>query len=149
MNEPFTRGFLVRWGDIDFNGHMRNTAYLDVSSDVRMLCFEAGGFPMREFERLRVGPVVLRDELEYLREMRLLDPFTVTLALAGLSEDGARFRLRNEFFNEAGKPVARVTSTGGWLNLDERKLLPPPEPVARVLAGLVRTDDYVVLEGRP
>lgn len=147
MIEPFTRRFLVRWGDVDFNGHMRNTAYLDVSSDVRMLCFAEGGFPMREFERLRVGPVVFKDEVEYLRELRLLEPFKVTLALAGLSQDGARFRLRNAFADESGRPVARVTSTGGWLNLDARRLLPPPEPVARVLAGLTRTEDYAVLEG--
>ena len=29
MADVFTRTFHARWGDMDFNGHMRNTAYLD------------------------------------------------------------------------------------------------------------------------
>jgi acyl-CoA thioester hydrolase len=68
--EQFAKQFHVRWGDMDFNAHMSNTAYLDVSADVRMMYFQEHGFPMREFERLRVGPVITRDELEYFRELR-------------------------------------------------------------------------------
>lgn len=28
----FHREFRVRWGDMDFNAHMRNTAYLDLDA---------------------------------------------------------------------------------------------------------------------
>ena len=54
--EPFERTVHGRWGDMDFNGHVRNTAYLDLSADLRMQCFAAHGYSMREFERLRIGP---------------------------------------------------------------------------------------------
>jgi acyl-CoA thioester hydrolase len=37
---------LLPAGDMDFNRHMRNTAYLDKSADVRMLFFAEHGFPM-------------------------------------------------------------------------------------------------------
>ena len=30
MTEPFRKSFIVRWADMDFNAHMRNTAYLDL-----------------------------------------------------------------------------------------------------------------------
>src|SRR5207244_2200517 len=100
----------VRWGDMDFNAHMKNTAYLDVSADVRMMYFAEHGFPMREFERLRIGPVIQRDEVDYYKEMHLLETVRVTLQLAGLSEDASRFRLRNDFFREGDRLVARVTS---------------------------------------
>lgn len=147
MSEPFVRRFAVRWGDVDFNGHMRNTAYLDVSGDVRMLCFAAAGFPTSEFARLRFGPVVRRDELEYFRELRLLDEFSVSLVVAGLSEDGSRFRLRNEFGAADGARVARVTSDGGWLDLERRRLAPPPPELAGILLSLPRTDDFEMLPG--
>ena len=120
MTEQFSRSFYVRWADLDFNGHMRNTAYLDVCGDVRMMYFRDAGFPVSEFERLRFGPVILRDDLEYFAEMRLLEEFDVSLALAGLSADAKRFRLRNEF-SRSGQRIARVTSSGGWLNLDTRR----------------------------
>lgn len=132
----FEKMLYARWGDMDFNGHMRNTAYLDASADVRMFFFEANGFSMREFERRRIGPVILRDDLEYFRELRLLEPVRVTLVAKEIGDDG-RFVLVNEFFREDGKPAARVTSTGGWLDLDRRKLTTPPEELRRLLEQLL------------
>jgi acyl-CoA thioester hydrolase len=143
--EPFTREFHVRWGDLDFNGHMKNTAYLDTSADVRLMYFDSRGFSLREFERLRIGPVIQQEELQYFRELRMLQAVKVTLVAAGLSEDGSRFRLRNEFFAESGKLAARVYSTGGWLDQAARKLTKPPEDVAKALLELVRSDDFVTM----
>jgi acyl-CoA thioester hydrolase len=114
-----------------------------------MMYFQEHGFSMREFERLRLGPVITRDDLEYFREMRLLESIVVTLALAGLSEDESRFRIRNEFWRDDRKAVARVTSTGGWLDLGTRKLSPPPEALARALNSLPRTDDFQVVARTP
>ena len=39
MAAPFERTLQVGWGDLDANQHMRNTAYLDRSADVRMMYF--------------------------------------------------------------------------------------------------------------
>jgi len=140
--EPFERTVHGRWGDMDFNGHVRNTAYLDLSADLRMQCFAAHGYSMREFERLRIGPVVARDALEYLKEVRLLEPIRCTFTMAGLSGDGARMRCRNEFFRGDGKLAVRVTSEGGWLALDQRRLVPPPEALLAILRSLARSADY-------
>lgn len=145
MAELFARTFHVGWGDMDFNAHMRNTAYLDRSADVRMMYFASRGFSMREFERLRIGPVVRRDEVEYFREMHLLEQVRVTLAVAGLSADATRFSMRNDFFREDGALVARVTSHGGWLDLAARKLTAPPAQLAQCLRELAHTEDYVEL----
>jgi len=138
--------FHVRWGDMDFNAHMKNTAYLDMSGDVRMMYFAEHGFSMREFERLRVGPVIMRDELEYFKEMRLLETITVNLQLAGLSPDASRFCFRNEFFRKDGRLVARVTSVGGWLDLADRRLTAPPERLARVLRDLQTSESFRELD---
>lgn len=135
----------ARWGDMDFNGHMKNTAYLDAGADVRMMFFSQNGFAMREFEQRRIGPVISRDELEYFRELRMLENVRVTLVTAGSSEDGSRFRLRNEFFRLDGERVARVTSTGGWLDLDKRRLTVPPPDLKSLMEQLDRSDDFEVL----
>jgi len=134
---------------MDTNGHMRNTAYLDVAGDVRMMFFVLHGFAMSEFSRLGVGPVIQHDELDYARELRLLDSYDVDLTLAGLSEDGARFRMRNAFFRADGQLVATVTSTGGWLDLSARRLLPPPSPLAHAVAAIPRAHDFALMPGIP
>ena len=146
MTDLFTRTFHVSWGHLDSNAHMANTAYLDVCVDVRMMYFASKGFSPKEFERLRFGPVVQRDEVDYFRELRLLEPFTVNFALAGISDDASRFRIRNEFFREDGKMAARVTTLGGWLNLELRKLTAPPPELVDVFSTLSRTEDFEEME---
>ena len=90
----------------------------------------------REFEDRRIGPVILRDELEYFRELRLLEPVRVTLSAREIAEDG-RFVLINEFFRQDGTRCARVTSNGAWLDLDRRKITPPPDELRRLLEQLL------------
>ena len=63
----YARQFLAGWRTMDFNGHLANTAYLDLAADVRMAFFAEHGFPPTEFRRLAIGPVVRKDELEYFR----------------------------------------------------------------------------------
>jgi len=133
------------WGDMDFNSHMRNTAFLDKSGDVRMMFFAENGFPMAEFMRLKVGPVIMKDEIEYQKEVGLLQALRVTLAVAGLADDGSRFFMRNEFFRPDGKLCAQVTSTGGWLDLAARRLVAPPAALLGALQSLPRTDDFQAL----
>jgi acyl-CoA thioester hydrolase len=141
----YSRTLFAGWGDMDFNAHMRNTAFLDKSADVRMLFFAENGFSMDEFWRLKVGPVVLKDEVEYRREVGLLQEIEVTLAVAGLSEDGSRFVLRNEILRPDGTLCARVSSTGGWLDLVTRKLVAPPEVLLAALRSLPQTSDFASL----
>ena len=130
------------WGDMDFNSHMRNTAFLDKSADVRMMYFAENGFPMGEFVRAGLGPVILKDEIEYQKEVGLLQELTVTLAVAGLSEDGSRWLMRNDFLRADGKLAARVTSAGGWLDLKARRLAAPPAALLLALRSLPRTEDF-------
>ena len=141
----FERTLFAGWGDVDFNSHMKNTAYLDKAADTRMMFFAENGFSSAEFMRLNIGPVVMKDEITYYREMNLLEEFKVMLMLAGAAEDGTRFMLRNEFFKSDGLKACKLTSMGGWLDLKARKLITPPEELFEILMALPKTEDFAVL----
>jgi acyl-CoA thioester hydrolase len=143
---PFERSFQVSWAHLDANAHMANTAYVSVCIDIRMMYFASRGFAASEFARLRLGPVVRRDEIDYFRELHLLDAIRVTFSLAGLSDDASRFRLRNEIYREDGQLAARISSLGGWFDLEARKLVAPPDPLANALRALERSEDFEKLE---
>jgi len=143
---PFEKSFEVNWASLDAIGHMANTAYLDVCVDCRFAYFTSQGFPPNEFFRNRVGPVVRKDEVEYFRELRMLERFTVSLSLAGVAPDASRFRLRNEIRRADGELAARVTSQGGWLDLDKRRLVVPPDGLVKAVLALDRTEDFAPLE---
>ncbi|AOE83863.1 thioesterase [Pseudomonas sp. TCU-HL1] len=94
---------------MDFNSHMRNTAYLDKSADVRMMYFAHRGFPMSEFRRLRLGPVVMKDEIEYFRECHLLAALSHSsdFAVGCYCEDESRCHrsLLRQLFSERGAVI--------------------------------------------
>jgi len=141
MNPTFVREFDVGWADLDANAHMRNSAYLDRCVDLRMMFFAAHGYPVSEFSRRRLGPVIRRDEIEYFRELTLLDRFSIDLTLTGMSIDGSRFRLASELLRENTR-VARVVSTGGWLDLDTRRLIAPPDDLRTLLESIPRPPEF-------
>lgn len=140
--------FTVGWGDLDGNGHMANTAFLDHAADTRLQCFAALGFPASRFAAERFGPVVLHDDVVYRKELRLFDAYTVDLQVVAGTPDGGRFRLRNTFRNASGEVCAVVTSEGVWFDLDARRPRLPPADLLRLQASLPRAQGYEELRPR-
>ena len=52
------------------------------------------------------------------------------------------FKVRNDFFRADGQLAAKVTSTGGFLDLDARKLVAPPIEILTTYQAMPRADDY-------
>ncbi|MEI8298923.1 MAG: thioesterase family protein [Pseudomonadota bacterium] len=142
----YSKRFLAGWSEMDFNGHMKNTAFLDKAADVRLMFLAEKGFPTAEFLRLRMGPVVVRDEIDYRKEVDLLQEIDVTLALAGMSPDGSRWIFHTEVLRD-GKACARMRNSGAWIHLDFRKLVAPPAELLAALESLAKTADFEILRG--
>ena len=149
--DRYAKNFLAGWATIDTNGHMANTAYLDLAADVRVAFFAEHGFAPTEFLRVGVGPVIRKDEVEYLREVRLHETVTVSYAVLAMSADGARFTVENQIWTASGELAATVRSTGGWLDLRTRKLVAPPPELLAAFAQVPRSPDFVELppKGQP
>ena len=145
--EPRVR-FRVGWGDIDGNAHMANTAFLDHAADARFLFFAEHGFTGERFATERVGPVIVRDELTYRRELRLGEEFSVDVKMAGLSRDGSRFRIENTFRTGAHVLVATVRSDGVWFDLERRRPRVPPPDLDAIQRAIPRSDGYAELPNR-
>ncbi len=67
------------------------------------------------------------------------------LRCGGLSQDGARFIVCNDFYREDDVHAAALVTKGGWLNLRERRLTAPPEALRQALEALERTADFIEL----
>jgi acyl-CoA thioester hydrolase len=143
MTEPYLQHYRARWSDMDFNQHMRNAAYLGCGEETRMRYLDAHGWTMAEFMKRKLGPVVLEDKLTYKKELKLLEPFRVDLALAACTEDGRRMKVRNRFFREADDALcAVVDSVVLWFDLVERKPVIPPDELRQLWFALARTEDF-------
>ncbi len=143
MSTAFSESFRARWVDMDFNQHMRNAAYLGCAEETRVRYLDANGWPMAEFIRRQIGPVVLEDKLTYRKELRLLEAFRVDLSVAASTDDARKMRLRNQFFTEwDGKLCASVESLVLWFDIAARKPIVPPHALRDAMLRLPRTSDF-------
>ena len=138
----FNQRFRVGWSDLDGNAHMGNASYLGYASDTRMHYFTEHGFTMARFASEKFGPVVVRDELTYRKELRLMDEFVVDFELVGISKNGTRFRVKNTFWTASGDLAASVTSEGVWFDLEHRRPRIPPPDLDTLMRALRRAKDY-------
>ncbi len=53
--------------------------------------------------------------------------------------------LRNDFYRFDEKIAATVTTTGGWFDLSERRLVKPPKPLLEALLTLSKTEGFLEL----
>ena len=110
--ERFAKTLRAGWSDIDFNLRMRNTAYLDKAVDVRMMFFAETGFPIAEFLKRGIGPVMKSDTIDFFREVRLHEEFQVTM------------------------------EASGWLDLKARKPVASPADLHAVMQKMSRTAEF-------
>jgi acyl-CoA thioester hydrolase len=133
---------------MDFNQHMRNAAYLGVAEETRLRFLQDGGFPMTELYRRRLGPVVVEDVLFYKKELRLLEPFRVDMAISAISPDARKMKVRNRFLRDVdGALCATVETVVLWFDLEARRTMVPPPELGRLWLELARTEDFRALDG--
>ena len=133
---------------MDFNQHMRNAAYLGVAEETRLRFLEDGGFPMSELYRRRLGPVTVEDLLTYKKELRLQERFRVDMAVAAITSDARKIKVRNRFFrNTDGVLCATVETLVLWFDLEARRTVVPPPDLGQLWLGLARSDDFAMLPG--
>jgi len=138
----------AEWGDVDMNGHMGNFAFLKKAAHMRMIFFESIGFGTDVLNGIGIGAVVRKDELTYYSEIRPYESIRATISLVGLSENGSRFQLQVDLWrpDTDNQHSATVQGLGGWLNLEARKLVVPPESLVNGMLTLEKAEGFEVLK---
>ena len=142
MNEPFRREYQVRWADLDPNGHLRHSAYMDYAAQTRVSFLHDGGFTRERFQELHLGPILFREDTRYLREVRANETITVTTELSGLSANGKHWRMRHRIFKADGSLASVIEVQGAWLDLVSRRSVQAPAELLAALRALPRSSDY-------
>ena len=63
--------YRTRWADMDPNGHMRHSAYADYAADQRLVLLADWGYDIKEFAKLRLGPILFREETKFIKEIHI------------------------------------------------------------------------------
>ncbi len=136
----------IRWSDLDPNQHLANSGYMNLMSATRMKYMVMQGIGYQDLKKLNLGPVVLREEIHYFKEVFPGKPIYVSYEIIGASEDGTFYKIRHDFYNYKGGNFARGIMTGTWIDMKTRKITPPSTFIFEKLITKNRGDDFVRLD---
>ena len=144
MNE-YSRTYQIRWSDLDANGHVNYSAYINAAGDLRYGFFSEHGFPPEKFQELRIGPIYTAIHARFFREVRMGETVTITYAMSGLSPQGGRWKVHHEILNSNGKKAVSLDLEGAILNLVSRKPALPTAELLQTFNLIPRAKDFEVL----
>lgn len=144
MNE-YSKTYEIRWSDLDANNHVNYSTYIDAAGDLRYRFFTEHGFSPERFAQLGVGPTYITIHAEFLREVRMGEIVTITFALAGLSTQGGRWKVRHDVLKANGKKAVSLELEGVILDLATRKSTLPTPELLETFHLIPRTADFEVL----
>lgn len=133
----------VLWSQIDANQHLRHSAYADLAAQARLNMLESAGLDFSILAAAKIGPVIFKEELHYLREVRIGELIKVNCELTGSRPDGSRWTIRHELVRSDGITAAIILCQGAWIDTDERKLTTLSPEMSRLFLTLHKSQDYV------
>lgn len=141
--KTFEKIIEVKWADVDQNKHVRHSAYYDYGAFVRIKFISGSGFDANKMSNLQLGPILFKEECSFIREIHPDDTLRVNVLIGSTTEDGSRWILHHEIYNQHNNKVAHITAKGAWMDLEKRKLTTPPQKLADAFRNLPSGEDYV------
>ena len=127
--ENFVKEVQVRWSDLDPNVHLRHSVYYDWGAFCRISFFNEHGVTMELMHRLKIGPILFREECQFRREVRLGDNLTISLEVLKAKRDFSRWTVQHFIMKNTDTVAATLVVDGAWLDIVQRKLATPPSEI--------------------
>jgi len=124
--------------------HLRHSAYADFAAQARIAMLDTLGLDFATFQKLRVGPILFREELKYLREVGINDSIKIHTFLTKARKDGSRWSFRHEVYRGDGTKAAIILVDGAWIDVVKRKLGALPPELSQLFLNLPKADDFVL-----
>ena len=132
----------ILWAQIDANQHMRHSAYADLAAQSRLNMLRKAGLDLAKLLDYKIGPVLFKEELFYLREIVLGDFVKVTCEVTKSRADGSRWTIRHEIYRGDGIKAAIINAEGAWIDTEKRKLTLLPVELSSLFLDSPRSADY-------
>ncbi len=143
MENIFYEGQVI-WAMADTNGHLRHSAYADFAAQARVSALESENL-MAQMMSLQIGPILFREELVYMREIRMNEFVKVSVELLKAREDYARYTIKSCIYRVSdGEKCAEITVDGAFMDLQKRKLAVLPENLINIFKQMPKSSHFVL-----
>lgn len=137
----YTKNIDVRWADLDPNFHMLHSRYYDLGAYIRMCFLVEHGIDEKELAAHRIGPILLREECTFRREIKFGDKVDIDLHLTRSRKNMMRWSIEHNITRN-GELSAIIKVDGSWIHMDKRKMAMPPESFVGVFELMPKLADF-------
>ena len=141
--ELFTIPVQVRWSDLDPNFHIRHSVYYDWGALCRVEYLNGKELTPAVYQRLHIGPILLREESVFRREIKFGDNININLKLVRARRDFSRWSIAHEIKKDNDVLCAVLTVDGAWINVIERKFAIPVEEIKGVFEQMPMDEKFI------
>ena len=139
--DTYRKKIQVRWADLDPNFHMLHSRYYELGAYVRMCFFVENGITEIELQKHRIGPILLREECMFRREIRFGDDVEIDLHITRAKQNLMRWSIEHTITRN-GELSAIIKVDGSWINLDRRRMAAPPEAFLSIFERMPRSAEF-------
>ena len=128
METNLNRVFATLTNDhIDRNGHVSEVGYLTVANSAYwQICDQVG--LLKLYNQYKISGIVFDTHMEFKKEVFEGENVMVNLAFTIKKDVRKIVRLLN-IYDRENRLVVKITSNGGFLDLEKRKIVEPPKPI--------------------
>lgn len=141
----FSKPMQIRWSDIDANRHLRHSVYYDYGAAMRMMFLSERGLTTKKLEEFQIGPILLREEAIFRREILLEDHITIDVELVKTTRDFSRWSLRHNIIKGDNVLAAIISIDGAWIDMTKRKLIIPNEFIQNIFESFPKSSDFELI----
>ncbi|MCY4523192.1 MAG: thioesterase family protein [Halobacteriovoraceae bacterium] len=121
-NSVFKYSVVINARHLDVFGHVNNATYLQFYEDARWELIEKGGFGHERIMREKTGPVILKIELNFKKELLNRDKITIETFCRKVKGSKIMF-IKQNMLKEDSSLASSLDITMGLLDMDKRRLI--------------------------
>ena len=124
LNSVFVR---LTSDHIDKNGHVSEAGYLTVANIAYWKVCEQVGL-LNLYNKYKISGIVFDTYMEFKKEVFEGEEVMINL-IFNISNDTRKIVRRLDIYNRESRLVVKITSNGGFLDLEKRKIVEPPKQI--------------------
>ena len=111
----------------DKNGHVSEAGYLTVANLAYWKICEQVGL-LNLYSKYKISGIVFDTYMEFKKEVFEGEEVMINL-IFNISNDTRKIVRRLDIYNRESRLVVKITSNGGFLDLEKRKIVEPPKQI--------------------
>lgn len=127
----FWKSIEVRWGDMDAQGHINNTAYFTYCESARVELLRRTGFKGKQAS-LTEGPTLVHASCDFKRQVVYPAMLDVGIRVETIGQRSFKM-VYGIFFHDSDELSAIATSVNAWIDYLESRAVNLPEEIRSAL----------------